>query len=491
MPTDCTGQREVYAHVQSLWWQGSHTPPDFFPSPVPLPSKTEASYADLGPAYDLNPLRNWRQRELRALLAFAGVPAAAVSAVAAYAAGLVSQGQSQALAKGKSQTKSVASQSKTQTLVAGQQQPRRHKYTQTGRPDLPPQAPTPSRTAPAMPPKSALMPTGRNRKANRVVNLPVARSIAQRQATTKMVMAGDKLRIHRREYLFDVSSSTTFALKEAVMSPVVFPWAKQFSTLYETYKFLSLAYEYIPQTSTNAGGSVILAPDFDPGDRHAASEGKAEFLNMKGAVSGPLWNNLRCNLAASDLQKRKTLYLGLAGTGDDSAAKNDQRLHYAGRLWVGTIGAATYTNHGEIWVEYTVEFETPQLVAVKAGTSNDVGTTARASGTSNAAPFGTDFAEGTVPATFVSSGTTTSVTTFTFTAPWSGYVSVVLTTAAGVASITPSGTGDEAELSEGASSLTWFGWVDCDQDETFILTISNTDIASGDIYFMRGHDVRA
>lgn len=461
-----------------------------------FPCTALASYADLGPAYDTYDLEGKTRRERLATLLFAGVPAAVASVLAGYTVWKytpTSRSEAQGMSKDESLEQVARKPFKP---IAGKDQLGKGWYAkldpakpQTKPKPIPVVRDTRPRAPPAlgMPPKRAGA-MGRNR----MISAPVSKTLGQRQAVETVKFSGDDLIIHRREYLMDIDASTAYTVSSIPISPVAWPWALRFASMFETYVIMSCAFEYVPQTSTNAGGFLLFAPDFDPSDTHTALEGKAELLNMKSAVVGPLWNRIRCTMQPKDLQKRKTLYVGVPTTTAES-----QRMHYAGNVWIGIVGASNYQAVGEIWVEYTIRFSTPQMINLKSGEGASRMDTARCSGTSNAAPFGaaSTYAEGGIPATFTSTGTTTSVTTFTFQLPWSGYCTIVFTTAAGIASIgltgTATTTGNSAEIHEFASALGWFGWIDAVQGQTLIFTIANTDIATCDAYFVRGGDVRA
>jgi hypothetical protein len=331
---------------------------------------------------------------------------------------------------------------------------------------------------------------------NIAVSAPVAQTIANRSETRgqRMLDGGRTLVVTRKEFVKDIVQTTasTAQIENVLIASLTFPWSKQYAGLFENYMFEALTFEFIPLQATTATGFLTFAPDYDPVDAHLVSDGKQHLLSMDDAIDGNPWTRTVCRCTPVNLHKRLMLYTGTAPAGDA-----EQRQHSAGRLWImANTNVTTGAVIGELWVSYTIRFTTPQIVPIKSGENDDFADSARYTGTVNSAPFGAAVAgvvpaaEGGIPATLVSSGTTTSINTWTFTQPWSGYLFVVLTTAAGISSITPSGTGDEAEITEFASSLGWFGWIDSDPGETFILTIVNTDISGCTGYFIRGADRR-
>lgn len=330
--------------------------------------------------------------------------------------------------------------------------------------------------------KAAAMPR------NIAVRAPVAMGVTNRAGSSRMHAQGHDLIISRREYVKDINGSVAFDVSRIDIDSNAFPWAKNFSTLYESYVFERCKFQFIPTTSSSATGYVILSPDYDPSDVHTSAEGKAEVINKADAKSGQAWTPIECVLKKADLRKQKSLYTGPA---PGHAIPADLRMHSAGRLWICTGGQADASVIGELWVEYTIRFMTPQLIKQKAS-SNATGDAARFAGTSNAAPFGTAAASGSIPATFAVTGTTTSSNTWTFTEPWSGYVYAKVS-GVGI-DLNVAGSGDESSIQFSQISTTddiLFAWIDCDQGETFNMTIGNQSISAGVAYFVRGLDVRS
>lgn len=321
------------------------------------------------------------------------------------------------------------------------------------------------------------------------VRAPVAMAVTNRASGGGVRANGNKMVISRREFIVDLSGSVDLSVRRVNIALATFPWAKSYSRLYETYSIKRCVFEYIPTVASSATGYIILAPDYDPTDIHTAAESKAKFTNMHGAKSGNAWTPVICPLDSESLQKQKVLYTDDGPETTGAQARQDR----AGNLWVVTGGNAASVM-GELWVSYVIELQTPQLNNPKSGLSDSVGgggAVARYLGSSNAASFGSAVADGYIPATIASSGTTTSVTTFTFDQPWSGYVYIKLD-GADLDSLAVTGTGDSAVVKNHDSNTQFssFIWVDCDQDKTLIITFANTSVSAGAAYFMRSADVR-
>lgn len=316
----------------------------------------------------------------------------------------------------------------------------------------------------------------------RAYSAPVSVAIQQRSSQGTMSANSRKMVVSRREFVTDIKGSIAGELTRIPIDVGAFPWAKNFSALYETYRFKRCVFEYVPMVPSSTAGFVILAPDYDPTDIHVVGDGKLKFSNMMGAKSGNCWAPIVCPLDPASLAKQKTLYLdsSLSATGAEL------RQGTAGNLWILVGSQAAATPIGELWVSYVVEYETPQIGKPKASTSDSAAdAAAHFAGTSNAAPF--VLVDGTIPATVASTGTTTSVTTFTFTKPWSGYAYFQVSGVGVDTSI--GGTGVETgigTLEQSTTAESRFISLDFDQDETLTFTISNTSVSSAFCYFLRG-----
>lgn len=318
-------------------------------------------------------------------------------------------------------------------------------------------------------------------KSSSVAVVAVAGGSRRGQASARVV--GDGIVIRRREFVRDVVASDAASLVHVAIAPSSFPWLKNYQRLYETYAFNFARFDYIPNVPTTYTGSVVLAPDFDPGDAHDAGEGKPAFLNMKNAVSGTPWSRLSCHCSRQDLQKRKSLYTGL-----DQVDTSDLRMSQAGNLFIYTVGQGAAQDGdvmGELWVEYECHFSTPQLVDPKGGDAVGQGAI-QYLGTSQAQIFGT-VTGGSIPATFDPDGTTTSTNTWTFSEGWSGYFTFDMSGT----DINFTVTGSTAVTSlifafDNNTRLSACYFVNANQGDTFIANISNTTWTSSKAIFVQG-----
>jgi hypothetical protein len=309
------------------------------------------------------------------------------------------------------------------------------------------------------------------------VSAPInkGRVVRQNKPRTTPMPNGDIL-VRHREFVVDASSAAAFTAVQLELNPGLpgsFPWLSTLARSYESYRFDKLSIMFETSSPTTSSGKQLLAIDYDSSD--AAPTTKQQAMAYRSSVSCPVWSDCEHISLPEDLNKRKS-YFVRAG---DLAANQDVKLYDVGNLFICSQGGAGVTS-GEIYIDYEVRLMTPQLGKVGVGQS----IYGLYTGSANSAPFASK--SGNLPATVVSGGTTTSVSTWTFTQPWEGYVSVnvVGTTLAGIA---PTGTGTELELADvinsGTTNEVAIYSVVVSAGETFILTISNATISACSAYF--------
>lgn len=190
---------------------------------------------------------------------------------------------------------------------------------------------------------------------------PVAQALRVRNRGPSYLKASTPsgVRIRHREFLWDVSASTEFAWDEFKINPGLhstFPWLSAIANRFESYVFHSLRFIYEPAVATTAGGSVMMAIDYDASD--IGPETKPTLMSYKDATRAAPWAQCVFHADSSDLHKAKTNYVR-GGT----ISSTDIKLYDVGNLFVATQGQdAVFTgNVGELYVEYDVELLTPQL----------------------------------------------------------------------------------------------------------------------------------
>lgn len=149
-----------------------------------------------------------------------------------------------------------------------------------------------------------------------------------------------------------------------------FPWLSNIAAAYESYRFHKLVVKYIPTCSSVTSGSVNMFLDYDASDNFAPNE--LWFRNNYGAVSGPSWDSLRTVAPREALTKGYTeRYIR------DSDVVGDIKTYDIANLFVGVEGQQGLDRIGSLYIEYDIEFKTPQMKTLPFSTqvlrSNSVG----------------------------------------------------------------------------------------------------------------------
>jgi len=129
-------------------------------------------------------------------------------------------------------------------------------------------------------------------------------------------------------------------------------------------------------------GKYALAVDFDAAD--AAPTSKLDLLNFEGTVSLKAWEDGRYVCSPSNLSKMKSYYVRSGALANNL----DIKTYDVGTFFVATSGQAANTFIGELFIEYDVEFMTPQLNAA-TNTNSGVEYNSTGAGVSNSNILGT------------------------------------------------------------------------------------------------------
>jgi hypothetical protein len=179
------------------------------------------------------------------------------------------------------------------------------------------------------------------------------------QSEPKISALRDRSRIKHKELLGNVTGSTSFAISNQFsLNPGLsasFPWLSTQAIGWENYRFHALRFCYLPRTGTNVPGSVILAPDYDASDSAPTSEMyMTTYAEMR---EDAVWKEILVTLRpAAMFSVGPTKFVR---NNASNIGTSDIRLYDAGNLFVGTVDG-TAVNWGKIYVEYDVEFFTPQ-----------------------------------------------------------------------------------------------------------------------------------
>jgi len=208
----------------------------------------------------------------------------------------------------------------------------------------------------------------------------------------------------RCEYLGDVlQSADEFNIGKTLIinpgNPEFSPWISKMASMFESYKFHKLKLKYIPRCSTNYAGFVALSPDCNP--RDAPPSNSIQMFQNEKTVSNAPWAPLELVFNHEMLNKRSTYFCR------PLAANADKDLYDVGNIFVVTGGKSVSvpSNCGQLWLEYEVEFFTPESSPVVAPQTFLAGGN-NTNGVTSTNPVPNNIAQQTQIGEFVSSVTT-------------------------------------------------------------------------------------
>jgi len=167
--------------------------------------------------------------------------------------------------------------------------------------------------------------------------------------------------VSHREYITDVVHGVPNEFELLEFSDVtptnqkLFPWLASIAQRFETFKFEDLVFIYEPQTSTQSLGTIMLAIDYDALDEPPVN--KTQLMSYKNAVRSPAWFACVNRSAKADLQKQKNYYC----QNSSSTGPEDLKTTSVGKFILAFQSESDAYSAGELYVEYRVRLETPQL----------------------------------------------------------------------------------------------------------------------------------
>lgn len=180
-----------------------------------------------------------------------------------------------------------------------------------------------------------------------------------------MHSAKDGVRIRHREFITDVSSSTSFANQSFSINPGLsssFPWLAAIAQNFEEYSFDGLAVEFVSTSadalnSTNTAlGTVIIAAEYNTAQDPYIN--KQQMENAMWAVSGRPSNSLCMPIeCAPHLNPMGNQYVRTASV----PSGQDIRLYDLCNVQFATVGSQAAAVIGELWLTYDVVLLKPQL----------------------------------------------------------------------------------------------------------------------------------
>lgn len=170
--------------------------------------------------------------------------------------------------------------------------------------------------------------------------------------------------VSHSELIGNVNGSTALAISTNNINPgllAMFPWLNNMATNYESYRFRMLNFRYSPACSTATNGYVYLTTEFDPSD--PVPEYENQLAAYDGCVFGSVWSPHIYKCAQKNLHKRSSYFVRSGSLANTS----DLPLYDTGYLVVATTGGPDANIIGKLWVDYEVEFSTPQLGSPAVG----------------------------------------------------------------------------------------------------------------------------
>jgi len=170
----------------------------------------------------------------------------------------------------------------------------------------------------------------------------------------------DNCVIQHRELIDSISGTSAFDVTSYSVNPGIpetFPWLSVIAQAWEKYRFRYLRFVFLTRTGSTTVGQVLMAPDFDSADDPPSSE--LVMATYEDAISDAPWKNICCNLKASSMNNSLgKFHFTRFGP---LAANLDIKTYDCANFLLSTTDGVDGTSWGKLWVEYEVEFSTPQL----------------------------------------------------------------------------------------------------------------------------------
>jgi hypothetical protein len=199
------------------------------------------------------------------------------------------------------------------------------------------------------------------------VSVPIAMGATVRSRAPRIRALAGKMvgfRVTHKELIFSLTGTDPFTANQISLNPGLpssFPWLSALANNFESYRFRSLRFRYIPNCPSTTVGSSYLCVDYDPADAPPTSE--QQVASWESTTSEPAWKGMTFKSTPSNLAKRKSYYV----RNGSLAANLDVSLYDVGNLFVCSEDNVAAAKLGKIWAEYDIELLTPQLGPVGIG----------------------------------------------------------------------------------------------------------------------------
>lgn len=272
-----------------------------------------------------------------------------------------------------------------------------------------------------------------------------------------------------------LTTSTALEIRKFAVNPGLagtFPWLCDVANRFDKYKFVSLAFTYVPN-SPAVTGNVTMAFDFDPNDAAPSSADVA--TQYHDFVSTSVWKDasLRPDLAGGDKLPQKDTRPGMP------LADIDLNVYDVGNLFVLTEGAAAATV-GFVEVTYTVDLFIHQV-------QNGIGAAIQNTDGLDATHLFGDLDDVVSDPNGFLPGTITATNTFVFDEPFQGILSVFITGAGLGADLALHGTATSGNLIQrtvnaGLTQTTSFISVKAARGQTLVPTVTAAGGVTGIVW---------
>lgn len=191
--------------------------------------------------------------------------------------------------------------------------------------------------------------------------------------------------VKHREFLDNLTGNLTYEVSAYALNPGLsetFPWLFNTAKNYEKYRVNKFMVEILTNSGSSASGTYGMAIDYNAAD--PAPNTEQTLMAFQGATNCSVWNS--CRLIADKFNARSAYKELFVRTGNVPEGE-DLKTFDMGTLYVYTSGSANDALLGKIYVDYEIEFYTPQLGVFGDAAAESLQVTAVSP--LRAAPFGT------------------------------------------------------------------------------------------------------
>lgn len=196
-------------------------------------------------------------------------------------------------------------------------------------------------------------------------NAPLAQATVttNRRQPVQRILPNGNMRMRHKELLGGVYGDDGLAIVINPGNSALCTWLARTAPQYESYIMHALHVTYKPSVPKTYAGELFMNVDYDASDP-APVDLKARSATP-GSVSGNIGEGFKFVSRPADLRKRKEYYVHSPGMTQSST--EGQRSTNVGVFYAYVDGAYNAAGDaftglcGYLWVEYDVEFRTPQL----------------------------------------------------------------------------------------------------------------------------------